>query len=162
MLDYPNAYPYPKTKGFWGIGIENVRSTKNIGTIWRSAYIMGANFIFVIGESYKRMRTDTIAAYRQLPLFHYDTLEEFYRAMPMESQLIGVELDERSVPIVDFKHPKRALYLMGSEFYGLSDEAKGYCDHIVQLPGTLSLNVSVAASLVMYDRLMKALPEYQK
>lgn len=155
MKEYPNAFPYPKTKGFFGIGIENVRSTKNIGTIWRSAHIMGADFIFVIGESYKRMRTDTMASYRQIPLFYFETFQDFYRSMPMESKLIGVELDEKSIPITSFNHPKRALYLMGSEFYGLTDEAKNHCDKIIQLPGLLSLNVSVAASVVIYDRLMK-------
>ena len=53
MKDYPNAIDYPKTKGFFGIGIESGMQTQNIGTIWRSAQIMGAAFIFVIGVSIK-------------------------------------------------------------------------------------------------------------
>ena len=155
MKDYPNAIDYPKTKGFFGIGIETAMQTQNMGTIWRSAQIMGADFIFVIGGQYKRMKTDTIASYRHIPLFYFETFEDFYKSLPMESKLIGIELAENSIPISDFKHPNQAVYLLGSELKGLSEDAKNHCDQIVQLPGKLSLNVSVAGSIVMYDRLMK-------
>lgn len=33
--------------GFFGIGIENMKSAMNIGTLWRSAINLGADFIFV-------------------------------------------------------------------------------------------------------------------
>lgn len=153
--EYPNAVEFPKTKGFFGVGIENARQTQNIGTIWRSAQIMGADFIFVIGKPYQRMKTDTIAAYKHIPLFYFETFQDFYRSLPKESKLIGVELDENSIPIAGFAHPHQAVYLLGSEFSGLTEEAKHHCHRIVQLPGKLSLNVSVAGSIIMYDRLMK-------
>ena len=152
---FPNAIEFPKTKGFFGIGIENGQGTRNVGTIWRSAQIMGANFMFTIGGRYNRMKTDTMAGYRTIPMFEFDTLDEFYRALPKESKLIGVELDERSVPIAEFKHPKRAVYLLGSEGLGLSQEAMALCHQIVQLPGTHCMNVSVTGSLIIYDRLMR-------
>lgn len=155
MKSYPNTYPFPATKGFFGIGIENVMSTKNIGTLWRSAQIMGADFIFVIGESYTRMKTDTIAAHRQIPLFHFKCIDSFLISLPLESKLVGVELDTKSIPVTEFKHPHRAVYLLGSEGAGLSAHAIQCCHTIVQLPGNLSLNVSVAGSIILYDRLMK-------
>lgn len=77
--EYPNAVEFPKTKGFFGVGIENARQTQNIGTIWRSAQIMGADFIFVIGKPYQRMKTDTIAAYKHMPLFYFETFQDFFR-----------------------------------------------------------------------------------
>ena len=153
--NYPNAVDFPKTKGYFGIGIENAMQTQNIGTIWRSAQIMRADFIFIIGGNYKRMKTDTIAAHRHIPLFYFENFQDFYKSLPFESKLIGVELDEKSIPISEFKHPKQAVYLLGSEKTGLSEEAKNKCHLLVQLPGRLSLNVSVAGSLLMYDRLMK-------
>ena len=155
LRKFPNAIEFPKTKGFFGIGIENGQGTKNVGTIWRSAQIMGANFIFTIGGRYNRTRTDTMASYRTIPLFEFDNLDEFSRALPKESKLIGVEMDDRSVPITEFKHPKRAVYLLGSEGRGLSQEALAMCDQIVQLPGTHCMNVSVSGSLIIYDRLMR-------
>lgn len=35
-------------RGYFGIGIYNGKNTANIGTLWRSAAILGANFIFTI------------------------------------------------------------------------------------------------------------------
>ena len=49
----------------------------------------------------------------------------------------------------------KSIYLLGTEKTGLSEEAKNNCHFLVQLPGKLSLNVSVAGSLAIYDRLMK-------
>lgn len=155
IKNYPNAIDFPKLKGYFGIGIENAMQTQNIGTIWRSAQIMGADFIFIIGGNYKRMKTDTIAAHCHIPLFYFENFQDFYKSLPYESKLIGVELDEKSIPVSEFKHPKQAVYLLGSEKTGLSEEAKNKCHLLVQLPGKLSLNVSVAGSLIIYDRLMK-------
>ena len=52
-------------------------------------------------------------------------------------------------------HPERAVYLLGSETDGLSPEALEHCADVVQIPGEFSLNVSVAGSIVLYDRLLK-------
>jgi tRNA (guanosine-2'-O-)-methyltransferase len=41
-------------RGYYGIGIENVKTAENVGTLWRSAYILGASFIFTIGKRYKK------------------------------------------------------------------------------------------------------------
>ncbi len=46
--------------GFFGIGIEYPRTAANIGTLWRSAHIMHADFMFIIGERYQSVRTDTL------------------------------------------------------------------------------------------------------
>lgn len=161
IKNYPQAVDFPKSKGYFGIGIENALQTKNIGTIWRSAQIMGASFIFVIGGTYRRMKTDTIAAHRNIPLFYFETFQDFYASLPFESKLVGIELDEKSIPVAQFKHPHQAVYLLGSEKTGLSEEAKANCHLIVQLPGKLSLNVSVAGSLIIDDRLMKTVYDAQ-
>jgi tRNA G18 (ribose-2'-O)-methylase SpoU len=152
---YPNTEDIIHGRGYFGIGIENVKTTRNLGTVWRSAQIMGADFMFVIGERYEYMITDTMKSWKHIPLFYFKTIEQFLETLPKDSKLIGVELDERSVPICTFKHPQRAIYLMGAEDKGLSKTALKSCDSVVQLPGKFSLNVSAAASIVLYDRYLK-------
>jgi tRNA G18 (ribose-2'-O)-methylase SpoU len=152
---YTNTENVEHGRGYFGIGIENVKSTKNLGTVWRSAQIMGADFMFVIGERYECMKTDTMKTWKHIPLFYFKTIEQFLESLPKESQLIGIELDERSVPISSFKHPERAVYLLGAEDKGLSAIALKSCNSVVQLPGVFSLNVSAAASIVLYDRCLK-------
>ena len=156
MKDYPNIIIPQKGRGFVGIGIECGMVTRNIGTIWRSAQVLGADFMFIIGKRYETMKTDTMKSWKHIPLFEYPDLEHFLSAIPKGATLIGVELDERSQPLMSYKHPERAVYLLGSEDKGLSAEAIEACSEIVQIPGKFSLNVSVAASVVLYDRLLKS------
>jgi tRNA G18 (ribose-2'-O)-methylase SpoU len=142
-------------RGYFGIGILNVKTTANIGTLWRSANILGASFIFVIGNRYKRQASDTMQTWRHIPLYHYDNFEEFYKSMPYDCQLIGIELNENSIPVSEFKHPERCVYLLGAEDSGLTNEAINKCHKLVQLPGEYCLNVSVAGSIVLFDRINK-------
>jgi tRNA G18 (ribose-2'-O)-methylase SpoU len=142
-------------RGFFGIGILNNKTEQNIGTLWRSASIMGASFIFTIGKRYKKQASDTMQSWRHIPLYNYESFEDFYKSMPYDCQLVGIELDEKSVPVSTFKHPERVVYLLGAEDNGLTKEAIEKCKTLVQLPGNYCMNVAVAGSIIMYDRLLK-------
>ena len=50
MEQYPNVVVPQRGRGFFGIGIEYPRTAKNVGTLWRTAHIMKADFMFVIGH----------------------------------------------------------------------------------------------------------------
>ncbi|MAG77382.1 MAG: rRNA methyltransferase [Colwelliaceae bacterium] len=145
---------YPDT-GFFGIGIVNNADELNIGTLWRSAYIMGASFIFTVDRKYKRQTSDVVNAWQKIPLYHYDDIEGLLANLPYDTQLIGVELDDSAKAIETFEHPHRCIYLLGNEQHGLPRQALDKCHQLVQLPGNYSLNVSVAGSIVMYDRTAK-------
>ena len=80
---------YPDT-GFFGIGIVNNADELNIGTLWRSAYIMGASFIFTVDRKYKRQTSDVVNAWQKIPLYHYDDIEGLLANLPYDTQLIGV------------------------------------------------------------------------
>jgi tRNA G18 (ribose-2'-O)-methylase SpoU len=142
--------------GYYGIGIYCTKNKRNIGTLWRSAQIFGASFIYTILAKYNWQPTDTLKSYRHVPLFHHDELEHFLANLPMDCTLVGVELVEDAEDIVDFNHPKRAVYLLGAEDTGLPPEVLALCKKVVKLPGKYSMNVSHAGSLIMYDRLVKS------
>lgn len=152
---YPNVILPQRGRGFFGIGIEYPRTAANIGTLWRSAHIMQADFMFVIGQCYQSVRTDTLKSWKHVPLFEFDSFEHFHACLPKDAKLVGIELDARSVPLTTYHHPQRAVYLLGSERDGLSAEVLAQCDDVVQIPGEYSLNVSAAGSIVLYDRLLK-------
>ena len=141
--------------GFFGIGIVNNIDEQNIGTLWRSAYIMGASFIFTIDKRYKKQTSDVANSWQKIPLYHYESIEDLKQHLPYDSPLIGVELTKDAIMLPKFDHPARAVYLLGNEQSGLTREALSACHKVVQLPGDYSLNVSVAGSIVMYDRLAK-------
>ena len=142
-------------RGYFGIGVFNGKNDQNIGTLWRSANIMGADFIFTIGKRYRRQCSDTSKTPRHIPLFNYENWEDFKKHIPFDCPVVAIELDEDSIPIKRYVHPERCIYLLGAEDNGIPKKILEQCRDIVQLPGDFCMNVSVAGSIVMYDRINK-------
>lgn len=137
---------------FFGIGILNGKTPENLGVLWRSAQNLGASFIFTIGNRYAKQACDTHNAVKSMPYFHYENFEEFYKNLPKGARLVGVELTDDAQPLETFNHPRRCVYLLGAEDHGLSNAAIEKSHFLVKFKSQLSLNVSVAGSIVMYDR----------
>lgn len=137
---------------YFGIGIQNGKTPENLGVLWRSAQNLGASFIFTIGNRYAKQACDTHNAIKAMPYFHYETFEEFFKNLPKGARLVGVELTERAQNLETFHHPRRCVYLLGAEDHGLSKKAIEKSHFLIKLKSQLSLNVSVAGSIVMYDR----------
>jgi tRNA G18 (ribose-2'-O)-methylase SpoU len=142
-------------QGYFGIGCQNMKTNHNYGTLFRTAQVMGADFLFLIGPRFKRQASDTMKSWRHLPVFQYTDFSDFQKHRPFDCKLIGVELETNATELKDFVHPKQACYLLGAEDNGLTKEALVHCDEIVFLPTERSLNVSVAGSIVIYDRIVK-------
>ena len=102
-----------KKKGFYGIGCMNMKDPFNYGSLFRTAQIMDADFIFIIGNRFKIQASDTAKSYRHIPMFQYKDFEDFNTHRPYGCQLIGIELIPGSTPLAEFKHPKQACYLLG-------------------------------------------------
>ena len=143
-------------RGYYGIGIENTKTKANIGTLWRSAYSMGAAFIFVIGSRYKKQASDTVKAMKHIPMYHYNDFNQFYDNMPKDCILVGIDNIKGARELESYGHPERAVYLLGSEDGGLSNTAIEKCHSLVQFDSKICLNVAVAGSIVMYDRQTKS------
>lgn len=144
-----------ETEGFFAIGILNPKTEHNIGTLWRSAYVLGASYIFTVGKRYKKQQSDVVKAWARIPLFYYETIEDLLENIPYDCRLVGVELDDRATDLHLFQHPKRAIYLLGAEDTGLPNEVLDACHFLVKLPGNSSLNVGVTGGIVIHDRVSK-------
>jgi tRNA (guanosine-2'-O-)-methyltransferase len=140
-------------RGYFGIGIYAVKTGANVGTLWRSAYQLGAAFIFTIGKRYPRQASDTVKAWRHVPLFEYQTFDDFMLHRPNDCPLIGIEMGGRTLG--EYHHQERSVYLLGAEDGGLPKDIQSSCQTILSIPSvrTESYNVAVAGSIVMYDRI---------
>ena len=152
----PQNFPTrPAPTGWFAIGIENLVSDENLGTLWRTAVLIGASFIFTIGRKYKLQSSDTTMTHKSIPLHQYDCLETFLGAYPKDAKLVGIEIDDRAQSIVPYYHMARTVYLLGSEGNGLSKMALDACHDVLYIPSTGCLNVAVTGSIVIYDRIAK-------
>ena len=143
-------------RGYCGIGIFHGKTDVNVGTLLRSAQSFGAHFVFTIGRRYARQASDTGRAVLHLPVYNFATLDDLVAHLPAECPLVGVELSARSRPLGTYLHPERACYLLGAEDHGLSPEAIAACHDMVEIEGgRYCLNVAVAGSVVLWDRIRK-------
>lgn len=141
--------------GYFGVGVERSKTEANVGTLWRSAFALGASFVFTVGKRYPRQSTDTTQAWRHIPLLEYADVEDLRRHVPYDCQVVGVEIAPDAVPLETFVHPSRAIYLLGPEDGSLSRAAMDICQRVVQFDSSYCLNVAAAGTVVLYDRSAK-------
>lgn len=143
------------SRGYFEIGILRGKTVENIGTLWRSAYQLGAAGIFTIGRRYARQASDTLATAKHIPLREHQSFGDFFAALPNSCPIVAVEIGGED--LVSFSHPERAIYLLGSEDHGIPPSILMRCHSVVSIPAirTASFNVSVAGAIVMFDRMRK-------
>ena len=139
-------------RGYFEVGIYHPKTEMNIGTLWRTAYQLGAIGVFTIGRRYKKQSSDTLGAIRHIPLRHYRDWDQFAVNRPYSAQLIGIEMGGSN--LAAFHHPAQAIYLLGAEDHGLPKNIINQCQSIISLKSIRlpSYNVAVAGSIVLYHR----------
>lgn len=142
-------------RGYFGIGAEGVSKAMNAGSLFRSAHAFGASFLFTVAAAYPAAEggnADTSDAPSQVPLYSFADVESM--RLPEDCALVGIELHDGAVDLPSFRHPRRAVYVLGMERIGLSREMIACCDHVVKIPTRFSLNLATAGAIVMYDRMI--------
>lgn len=148
---------------YFGIGIWNPSYEVNIGTLFRSAVAFGAKFIYTIGgQKYRRQASDTLNAPLQIPYYRYENFDDFYAHIPYGCRLVAIENDKKARKTEAFCHPKNCVYILGSECQTLPDKILDKCYCSIIIPSVNCLNVSVAGSIILYDRLLKEWQNNQK
>lgn len=142
-------------RGYFGLGVEGISKSGNLGNLVRSAHAFGASFFFTIDaalDARELEATDTSHAAGHIPFYKYPNLAAFN--LPEDCMLVGVELIEDSIELPRFRHPQRAAYVLGPELGSLSPALLERCKFTVKIPMKFCVNVGVAGALVMYDRLV--------
>ncbi|TVU17901.1 hypothetical protein EJB05_33962, partial [Eragrostis curvula] len=135
--------------------VHNVAKRHNVGTLARSATAFGVAEVVVVG------RRDVSAfgshgATSHLRFRHFTSLAlaRAYLKDERGCDICGVEITDDAKPVT--AHPFRGstAFLFGNEGTGLSQKECEICDFFVYIPqyggGTASLNVTVAASIVLH------------
>jgi len=138
--------------------LDGVEDPHNLGAIARSAHAAGAGAL-VIPERRAAGITDTVTkaaagALEYLPIARVKNLSTAIRTMKEAGYWI-YGLDERGDTCywdADWQHP--AAIVLGSEGAGLHRLTRESCDFLLRIPmagAVASLNVSVAAGVVLFE-----------
>ena len=145
-----------RVRGYFGIGVEGVSKSANVGALLRTAHAFGAAFCFTIGAGWDARaarQADTAETPAHVPLWRF--ADPAALTLPSGCVLVGVELVEGAIDLPSFRHPLSAAYVLGPERSGLSPAMLARCRHVVRIPTRFSLNLAVAGALVLYDRLLQ-------
>lgn len=147
------------SRGYFGIGIDRCKTPANVGSLLRSAHAFGADFAFTVGlrgcGKYRRAATDTTNATEHMPFIQYGDVESLMAARPRGCEVVAVEVDGEKT-LGQFRHPPRALYVLGPEDGDVRSDLRDLAQHTVRLPTAYCLNVAVTGAIVMHDRIAKA------
>lgn len=136
------------------IAIENYQHDYNIGTIVRAANAFNAAGVHIVGKRHWNRR-GAMATEKYLQLFHHKDINEFVVwSKNADMEIVGIDNIPGSNKLHAANLPTNSVLVFGQEGPGLSTEMQSFCTSIIaieQFGSTRSVNVGVAAGIVMYE-----------
>lgn len=150
--------------------VHNIRSTHNVGSIFRTSEGFGVTKIILSGYTpYPQLESDTRLPHiaRKLTTQIHKTALGAETMVPFEYQeiidipaiksagytLVGLEQNDRSIILSDYTPPQKIALLLGEEVHGITDDLLNSCNQLIEIPmygKKESFNVSVAAGIALY------------
>lgn len=150
-----------KGDGVIQIGLVNPKSPTNVGGIMRAAGCYEADVVFYTGKRYAlaarngnaQYNTDTKRAGHNIPLQSVDCL---LSAKANGVKLVCVDLVVGAIPLPEFVHPDKALYVFGPEDGTIDQDIVDNADAVVYVPTIGCMNLAASVNVLLYDRLAKS------
>ena len=143
--------------------LENVRSMHNVGSIFRTADAFLAEEIYLCGYTprppHRDIHKTALGATESVKWAFAEQAVDAVSALKKNGyRIICVEQVTDSIPLQDFKLSEtgKMVLVFGNEVAGVSEEVLEICDACIEIPQfgmKHSLNVSVAAGMVLWELL---------
>lgn len=163
-----------KTRALITVVLPDIRSSHNVGSIFRTSDAVGVSNIVLAGHSpcptdrfnrpQKEIAKTALGAEKTIPWVYEALPKKALRDLKKKGyKILGVEQTKRSINYKDFfkkiRKQKREDYkniaiLFGNEVEGISKELLKICDDVVDIPmrgDKESLNVAVSAGIILYE-----------
>lgn len=98
-------------------------------------------------------REERMRGYQDVAILYNERPLDAYEGKPVVP--VCIELVRGSEDLVDFEHPKNAVYVFGPEDGSVDQGTRRKCHRFVSIPTKHCTNLSAAVYLVLYDRLLK-------
>ena len=136
--------------------LENVHKPHNVSAIVRTCDAIGIHRVHTVWEEKYKLRGGTAMGSQQwVRVNNHDNITDAIGTLKSQGmQVLVTHLSDEAVDFLDVDYTKPTAVLFGQEKYGVTDEAIAMADQDIVIPmvGMVqSLNVSVAAALVLYE-----------
>ncbi len=144
--------------------LDNIRSTHNVGAIFRTADAAGISKIYLIGitptplDRFDRPRPDiakaSLGAEKTISWEYVKTIKPLITKLKKSGfQIIAIEQDSNAVDYKKVKPTNKNVFVVGNEVDGISKSVLKQCDIVAELPmkgKKESLNVSVTTGIALF------------
>ena len=135
--------------------LDHLKPTFNVGKIFRSAQAFGAQAVYMVGMDFFNPYPAQ-GALRYVPTKQFNEIAECLSFIKEAGYTpIAFDVSEKAQNLFDYKFPQKSALILGHEAFGLSikEEDRSGADFVkIPMFATIeSLNVSVAASIVMWE-----------
>jgi len=148
----------------------NIRSTHNVGSIFRTAEGFGVRKIILSGYTpypsvphdprlphisdklNSQIHKTALGAETMVP-FEYQQLPLLEVLKKEGYRIVGLEQHHRSVMLDDYSAPEKIALIIGEEVNGIEPAILDHCQDIIEIPmqgNKESFNVSVATGIALY------------
>ena len=136
--------------------LENVHKPHNVSAVVRTCDAVGIHRVHTVWEKKYQFRGGTAMGSQDwVRQTNHDTIGSAMDTLKAQNmQVLVTHLSDSAIDFRDVDYTKPTAILFGQEKYGATDEAIGLADQDIVIPmmGMVqSLNVSVAAALVLYE-----------
>lgn len=139
-------------RGFACVALDNPKRDQNVGGVMRAAFVYDAGLIVVAGTRYRAQASDTVKAWRHVPLLQ---VSDVFDAIPHDCVPVAVDLLPDATPLPKYRHPERAFYVFGAEDATLGERITSRCRDKVFVPTRRCMNLAATVNVILYDRLAK-------
>lgn len=134
--------------------VHNIAKRHNVGTLARSATAFGVSELILVGRrDFNSFGNHGSVSHIGIRHFH-SLLEARNFLKERNCDICGVEITNDAKPVNQHPFTRSTAFLLGNEGTGLSAKECEICDFFVYIPqyggGTASLNVTIAASIVLH------------
>lgn len=150
----------------------NIRSTHNVGSLLRTAEGLGVKRVYLTGYTPyplidgdprlphlsrkldSQIHKTALGAEELVDLRVNSDINRILSELKNDDfKLIGLEQDQRSIDLRDFKESGRLALIVGREVEGIEPEVLKQCDFVIEIPmkgQKESFNVVQAAAMALY------------
>ncbi|WP_416671848.1 TrmH family RNA methyltransferase [Egbenema bharatensis] len=141
-----------------GVALETIQDPGNLGTVIRTAAAVGADGLWLSANSvdldHPKVLRASAGQWFRLPMTVSSDLGAELQGMQQQGVQIVATLPNAAVTFWEIDLTPPTLILLGNEGAGLTSELAEIADVQVKIPlasGVESLNVAVAAALILYE-----------
>lgn len=140
--------------------LENIRSAYNVGSVFRTADAFLLEGIYICGYTayppHKEIKKTALGAEETVAWKHFKAINEAITELRNNGyKIYAVEQARNSIKLNEWEgQPEKVAVIFGNEVTGVEQSTIALCDGCVEIPQLgmkHSLNISVAAGIVLWE-----------